>query len=270
MSSKSGIEWTDATWNPIVGCTQVSRGCDACYAMVLHNRRHAIYQKHNGHWSANGGPMPKQYAQPFSEVQLLPERLEAPLHWQKPRLIFVNSLSDLFHKDVPTSFILDVFATMAKANHHIYQILTKRPHRLAQLVPAILERLGGVWPNHILVGVSCESDATLWRVDKLREVPAPVLFISAEPLLGAILFNLDRIAWVIAGAESGTGARPMDEEWVRLIRDQCLAQGVAFYYKQNAVNGKKISLPPLDGRVWQQMPPVTQRVTGKKEELLNG
>ena len=266
MSSKSGIEWTNATWNPLTGCTQVSPGCTICYAMVLHNRRHAVSLKNDGRWTPGGKAMPPQYARPFSEVQLFPDRLETPLHWKKPRMIFVNSVSDLFHKDVPATFILDVFETMAKADHHIYQVLTKRPHRLVQLVPAILDRIGGVWPEHILIGVSCESQDYTWRVDKLREVPAPTLFISAEPLLGAITFNLKRIAWVIAGAESGSGARPMDEEWVRLIRDQCLAQKVAFYYKQNAIHGKKVSLPQLDGQVWQQIPPVEEQFVEKLKE----
>lgn len=254
MSEKSAIEWTDATWNPTTGCTQVSPGCDRCYAMVLHNQRHAIYVQNAERWTPGGKPMPGQYASPFETMQLFPQRLDLPLHWKQPKRIFVNSMSDLFHKDVPAEFILQVFEVMRRADHHIYQVLTKRPSRAALLAPALLEQLGGAWPWHIWMGTSVESADYRWRVDKLRQVPALVRFISAEPLLGLLRLNLTGIHWVIAGAESGEGAREMDDDWVRAIRDQCQAAHVDFFFKQRAVKGKKISLPELDGRVWSQMP----------------
>jgi protein gp37 len=166
-------------------------------------------------------------------------------------------MSDLFHKDVPDSFILQVFETMAKlAPWHTYQVLTKRPSRLVNttLLSQILDRIGGAWPRHIWLGTSVESRELAWRVDMLRRVPASVRFISAEPLLGPITLDLSGIHWVIVGAESGRGARPMDEQWVRLLRDQCVQAGVAFFLKQYAVNGRKLPLPLLDGRQWAQFP----------------
>jgi protein gp37 len=243
MSSSSSIEWTDATWNPATGCNQVSPGCDHCYAQTFAERFRGV-ERH-------------PYQQGF-DLRLWPERLELPVHWKKPKRIFVNSMSDLFHKDIPDEFIVDVFATMAlKAPQHTYQVLTKRPSRLVNtsLIHKIMERIG-TWPEHILLGVSVENSDYLWRVEALRRIPAsiPILFISAEPLLGNIHFDLTAIAWVIAGAESGHGARPMDEDWVRAIRDQCILQNVAFFYKQNARNGHKIPLPELDGEVWNQYP----------------
>ena len=259
MSGKSAIEWTQMTWNPLSGCTQVSPGCDRCYAMGLHNRRHQIYLKNQGHWSEMGGSMPAQYATPFSKVQLFPERLDSPIHWRQPKMIFVNSMSDLFHKDVPTDFILDVFATMCQANWHIYQVLTKRPSRVTLLAPKIVERCGGSWPIHIWMGTSVESQDYIWRVDKLREVPAPIRFVSAEPLLGPISLNLQGVSWLITGAESTQGARLMDDDWVRLLRDQCVTNGVAFFFKQRAIQGKKVSRPELDGQIWDQMPQEQRR-----------
>lgn len=259
MSSKSAIEWTDSTWNPVVGCTQVSPGCDHCYAKTLHTMRYNVYVRNSGCWKPGGMPMPEQYAVPFEKVQILPQRLDAPLRWRKPRRVFVNSVSDLFHKDVPTEFILSVFKTMLQANWHIYQVLTKRPSRVVLLLPQLLDLMGGTWPKHILMGVSVESPDYVWRVDKLRQIPAPTRFISAEPLLADITFDLEGISWVITGSESGEGARPMQEDWVRHIRDQCLVASAngsktAFFYKQRVVEGKKISLPELDGQIWKQMP----------------
>ena len=166
-------------------------------------------------------------------------------------------MSDLFHRDVPDSFIVQVFEMMAlQAPWHTYQVLTKRPSRLVNtsLLTQILERIGGTWPAHIWLGVSVESSAYTWRVDALRRVPVPVRFISAEPLLGPLTLDLSGIAWLITGAESGHGARPMDEQWVRSLRDQCIQERVAFFYKQNAVRGRKIPTPTLDGRQWIQFP----------------
>lgn len=238
MASKSDIEWTDATWNPVTGCTMVSPGCDHCYAEALAERFRGVA----GH----------PFEQGF-DLRLWHNRLQLPMQWKKPRMIFVNSMSDLFHKEVPTDFILQVFKTMSQADQHIYQVLTKRPGRLHRLVPQIVEQIG-TWPWHIWAGVSVESNAYAWRVDSLRRVPAPIRFISAEPLLAPVDLDLTGVSWVIAGAESGHGARPMDEDWVRHLRDQCLTCGAKFFYKQNAHHGRKIPLPALDGVVWKQVP----------------
>jgi len=241
MSSTSSIEWTDATWNPVTGCTEVSPGCDHCYALVFAER----FRGTPGH----------PYEQGF-DLRLWPARLTLPVSWKTPRRIFVNSMSDLFHQNVPDSFVVQAFETMAKlAPQHIYQVLTKRPSRLANtsLLTQILDRIGS-WPAHIWLGVSVESQTYTWRTDLLRRVPTPVRFVSAEPLLGAVTLNLSGIAWVIAGAESGHGARAMDEQWVRSLRDQCVSARVAFFYKQNAERGRKIPLPMLDGEQWTQFP----------------
>ncbi|MBV9688379.1 MAG: phage Gp37/Gp68 family protein [Ktedonobacteraceae bacterium] len=241
MSEKSSIEWTEATWNPVTGCTEVSPGCDHCYARTLAER----FRGTTGH----------PYQQGF-DLRLWPERLDAPTRWKRPRLIFVNSMSDLFHKDIPDDFIVQVFCTMAhRAPQHTYQVLTKRPSRLVNtsLLAQIKEAIGS-WPAHIWLGTSVETQDYTWRVDALRCMPAAVKFISAEPLLGPISFDLDGIAWVIVGAESGHGVRPMNEDWVRSLRDQALATGVALFYKQNALGGRKLPLPLLDGERWQQFP----------------
>jgi protein gp37 len=241
MSNTSTIEWTSATWNPVTGCTKVSPGCDHCYAETFAERFRGV----PGH----------PYEQGF-DLKLWPERLGLPLIWKKPRKIFVNSMSDLFHKDVPDDFIVAVFKTMALANQHIYQVLTKRPSRLVNAgLSKLIEQAIGNWPAHIWLGVSVESNEYRWRIASLRRVPAPVRFLSCEPLLGPLSLNLDGIRWVIAGAESGHGARPMQEDWVRNIRDRCIACEVAFFYKQNATSsGHKIPLPALDGRVWNEFP----------------
>jgi protein gp37 len=248
MSLKSTIEWTNGTWNPATGCTQVSPGCDHCYAKTFAERFRGVPNH--------------PYEQGF-DLRLWPNRLEYPTKWKTPRMIFVNSMSDLLHKDIPDDFILQVFETMVvKAPHHTYQVLTKRPSRLVNtsLMSKIIAHFGA-WPHHIWLGVSVEHTDYLWRVDSLRCVCAyvPTLFISAEPLLGPITFDLFAISWVIVGAESGHGARPMKEDWVRAIRDQCVSSQIAFFYKQRAVNGHKISLPELDGNVWNQFPVGTGR-----------
>lgn len=250
MSQQTSIEWTatvnpdgtimpGATWNPVTGCTEVSPGCDHCYARRFAERFRGV----------TGSP----YEQGF-DLKLWPERLELPLAWKKPRRIFANSMSDLFHQGVPDDFIVQVFDTMRRADWHTYQVLTKRPSRLVNT--RLLDKLTdlGPWPAHIWLGVSVESAAYTWRIDQLRKIPAPVRFVSAEPLLGPFVPNLRGIHWLIAGAESGPGARPMSEDWVRSLRDGSLEQGVAFFYKQNAVHGRKIPTPALDGVRWIQFP----------------
>lgn len=219
MATKSTIEWTDATWNPVTGCTEVSPGCDHCYARVFAER-----------WRGTPG---HPYEQGF-DLKLWPERLDYPLQWNKPRRIFVNSMSDLFHKDVPDDFIFQVFDIMAQANIHTFQVLTKRPDRLVRLVPKISARFRSErWPKHIWLGVSVETMQYAWRVDKLRMVPAGVRFISAEPLLGSLAgLDLTDIHWLIAGGESGPGARPMHPAWIRSLRDQCQRVEVPFFFKQ--------------------------------------
>jgi protein gp37 len=234
MALHSTIEWTDATWNPVTGCTQVSNGCDHCYALAFAERFRGV----PGH----------PYEQGF-DLRLWPERLEMPLHWRKPRRIFVNSMSDLFHADVPEDFIRRVFDTMVRADWHIFQILTKRPQRLARLAESL------PWPEHIWVGVSIESNEVAWRANFLRRVPAAVRFVSAEPLLGPIdHLNLDDIHWLITGGESGSGHRPCDPNWVRDARDRCLAANVAYFHKQWGGRTSKVGGRELDGRTWDEMP----------------
>lgn len=234
MSINSAIEWTDATWNPVTGCTQVSPGCDHCYALVFAERFRGV----PGH----------PYEQGF-DLRLWPERLSLPLQWKKPRRIFVNSMSDLFHKDIPDEFVFRVFDTMVAADWHVFQILTKRPQRMARMAPFLS------WPAHIWMGVSVESNEYVWRADFLRKVPSAVRFISAEPLLGPIdNLCLDEIDWVITGGESGHGYRPCNPDWVRAARDQCIAHGVAYFHKQWGGRTSKAGGRELDGQIWNQFP----------------
>ncbi len=242
MSLQSTIEWTDATWNPVTGCTEVSAGCDHCYARTFAER-----------WRGTPG---HPYEQGF-DLRLWPQRLAYPLRWKKPRRIFTNSMSDLFHRDVPDDFILAVFAVMARADWHIFQVLTKRPSRLARLVPRISERLHAAsgWPAHIWLGVSVETIQYAWRVERLRHVPAAVRFISAEPLLGSLhALDLADIDWLIAGGESGPGHRPCDPAWIRELRDACVLSGVAFFFKQWGGRSPKSGGRELDGRTWDEFP----------------
>jgi protein gp37 len=247
MSDKSAIEWTNATWNPITGCTRVSPGCDHCYALTFAERFRGV----PGH----------PYEQGF-DLKLWPERLALPFKWKKPRRIFVNSMSDLFHKDIPDSFILDVFSTMVSANQHIYQVLTKRPSRLTntgltQKISDTILRITGnpEWPSNIWLGVSVETSAYAWRIDALRQVPAAIRFISAEPLLGPLNnLKLDGIHWLISGGESGPGYRKCDPDWVRNLRDQCVRENVAFFHKQWGGRTPKANGRLLDGKTWDQYP----------------
>ena len=234
MAVGSKIEWTDATWNPVTGCTKVSPGCKLCYAERLSKRL-----KSTGMVKYRNG----------FEVTCHSDTLDIPLRWRKPRTIFVNSMSDLFHEQVPNEFVHDVFAVMEKANWHRYQVLTKRPERVAALSDQLK------WPPQIWLGVSVESSRYLHRIDLLRECGAATKFLSLEPLLGSLPeFNLNGIDWVIVGGESGPGARPMEEEWALDIRDQCLAADVPFYFKQWGGVFKKRRGRVLDGRTWDEMP----------------
>jgi protein gp37 len=234
MSAKSAIEWTDATWNPVTGCTRVSPGCDHCYAAAFAERFRGVA----GH----------PFEQGF-DLRLWHSRLSLPMSWKRPRRVFVNSMSDLFHKDVPDDFIKSVFESMLSADQHVYQVLTKRSHRLLRLAPVL------PWPNHVWMGVSVETAALLWRVDHLRRVPAAVRFISAEPLLADLgQLDLSGIDWVITGGESGPRARSCDAGWVRSIRDQCTARGVAYFHKQWGGRTPKALGREVDGRTWDELP----------------
>jgi protein gp37 len=234
MGQKSAIEWTEATWNPLTGCDKISPGCANCYAERMSLRLRLMGQPN--------------YKNGF-DLTLHPHALELPLKWKKPQRIFVNSMSDLFHKDVPADFIQQVFATMRQASWHRFQILTKRSDRLAELGPTI------DWPANVWMGVSVESAEYAFRIDHLRGVGAAVRFLSVEPLLGPIPhLDLQRIHWVIVGGESGPGARPMREEWVREIRDQCRRAGLPFFFKQWGGVNKKKTGRELEGRTWDEMP----------------
>ena len=230
------IEWTEATWNPVTGCTKMSPGCTHCYAERMAHRLQAMGLD--------------KYRNGF-RITLHPDVLEAPLRWKKPRMIFVNSMSDLFHHDVPLDFIYQVFEVMRKASRHSFQVLTKRAKRLRAIAPSL------PWPENVWMGVSVEHAAYTYRIDMLRQTGAAVKFLSLEPLLGP-LPNLDLtgIHWVIVGGESGPGARPMEVEWVRDIRDQCVRAGVPFFFKQWGGVVKKRTGRILDGRTWDEMPSI--------------
>jgi protein gp37 len=234
MADRSAIEWTEATWNPVTGCTKVSPGCAHCYAETFAERWRGI----PGH----------PYEQGF-DLRLWPSRLALPLTWRRPRMVFVNSMSDLFHPEVPADFVASVFEVMVNARQHTFQILTKRPERLVDLADAL------PWPRNVWMGVSVENDRWTSRVDLLRRVPAAVRFVSAEPLLGPLpSLDLTGIGWLIAGGESGPGHRPVDPGWVRDLRERCRAAGVAFFFKQWGGLTSKAGGRVLDGRTWSQLP----------------
>ena len=241
MASSSTIEWTESTWNPVTGCTKVSPGCKHCYAERMAERLKAMGQ-------AN-------YANGF-EVTLQPHMLDLPLRWKRPQTIFVNSMSDLFHEDVPLDYVKKVFDVMSQASWHRFQVLTKRADRLARL-DARLE-----WPRNTWMGVSVESESHQWRVDRLRGISATVKFLSLEPLLGPLpCLNLEQIDWVIVGGESGPKARPMDRSWVLDLKDQCQEAGVPFFFKQWGGPNKKRTGRMLQGRTWDQMPDDAELLT---------
>ena len=281
MSDRSTIEWTEATWNPTTGCDQVSPGCDNCYALTLAKRLKAMG---NPKYQDDGD---LQTSGPGFALTLHKDELALPCRWKSPRVIFVNSMSDLFHPEVPDQFIEDVFQVMADTPRHTYQVLTKRSQRLVKLATRL------PWPENIWMGVSVETDRYCFRVDHLSGVPSAIRFVSAEPLLGELpSLSLDAIDWVIAGGESGTNARPMHPSWVFDLRDRCLESDTAFFFKQwgawtprdddNAVlvvnDGSFVAEPDstsipgspilmrrvskseagreLEGRTWDQMPRV--------------
>lgn len=243
MSDRSGIEWTEATWNPTTGCDRISPGCDNCYAMTMAKRLKAMGQ---AKYQTDGDP---RTSGPGFGVAVHEDSLTTPLRWRQPRVVFVNSMSDLFHARVPATFVRRVFEVMQATPQHTYQILTKRAARLAKLAPDL------PWPGNVWIGVSVETSAQLDRIDHLRTVPAAVRFVSAEPLLGPLNgLDLVGIHWLIAGGESGPGARPVHPDWVRALRDQCQAAGVAFFFKQWGGRTPKAGGRHLDGRTWDQMP----------------
>ncbi len=238
MADGSAIEWTDATWNPVTGCTKITSGCDNCYASRFAERFRGV----PGHPFGSG-----------FDLTLRPERLAQPLTWRRSRMIFVNSMSDLFHKRVPRAFIDQVFDTMEQADWHVFQVLTKRSslmrdylrHRYPDAVP----------PSNIWLGVSVEESSAKSRIDHLRQAPAAVRFLSIEPLIAAVgAMNLDGIHWVIAGGESGPGARPMHIDWAREVRNECADQDVPFFFKQWGGFRPKSGGRQLDGREWNEMP----------------
>ena len=234
MAQSSTIEWTDATWNPVTGCTKLSPGCKNCYALRMANRLHAMGQY--------------RYRNGFG-VTLQPDVLEQPARWKSPRNIFVNSMSDLFHDSVPFPYIERVFREMESAHWHTFQVLTKRAERLR----AISRDLP--WPKNVWMGVSVESEEYVSRIRHLLSVPAAIRFLSIEPLLGPIgRFPLKGIDWVIVGGESGPHCRDVDAEWVRSIRNRCQAQSVPFFFKQWGGTRKKATGRILDGRTWDEMP----------------
>lgn len=244
MSDGSGIEWTEATWNPVTGCDRVSPGCENCYALALAKRLKAMgspkYQK-DGNTITSG---------PGFGISLHDATLLLPYRWQSPRTVFVNSMSDLFHGKVPSEFVGRVFNVVADTPQHTYQVLTKRATRARRIAPLLQ------WPDNLWLGVSVENQATLHRVDELRRIPAAVRFISCEPLLGPLAeMDLTGIDWVIAGGESGPRYRPVAANWLQDIRDQCLKAAVPFFFKQWGGSNPKSLGRELDGRTWNEMPP---------------
>jgi protein gp37 len=236
LAQATAIEWATHTWNPVTGCDKVSPGCAHCYAETFAERWRGI----PGH----------PYEQGF-DLRLWPERLEVPLRWRRPRTIFVNSMSDLFHEAIPGGFVAQVFETMVRAPQHTFQILTKRHERLAELAADL------PWPPNVWMGVTIENRRFVHRADYLREVPAALRFISAEPLLGPLEgLDLAGIDWLIAGGESGPRHRPVREEWITALRDRCFEESVAFFFKQWGGTRSKTGGRLLEGRTWDELPAV--------------
>jgi len=241
MSQNSKIEWTHASWNPVTGCTKVSEACEHCYAKRFALRLQAM-----------GVPKYKNGFQPT----LHQEVLKHPLHWKKPRIIFTASMGDLFHEKVPVAFILKIFKIMHKANHHVYRILTKRSKRVLDLNPQLK------WASHIWLGVTVENEKNTFRIDDLRKTGANTKFLCMEPFLGPVPeLDLKGIDWVIVGGESGPGARPMKKEWATRIRDLCVREKVPFFFKQWGGVNKKKTGRILEGKIWDQTPPVKQNLS---------
>ncbi|MBQ9915862.1 MAG: phage Gp37/Gp68 family protein [Microbacterium sp.] len=241
--AKTTIEWTEVTWNPVTGCDRTSAGCDNCYALTLSKRLKAMGA---AKYQNDGDP---RTSGPGFGVTIHPQSLSQPLKWRRPLTIFVNSMSDLFHAKVPTSFVQDVFDVMAATPQHTYQVLTKRSVRLRRMADKLS------WPSNVWMGVSVEEPKVLNRIDDLREVPAAVRFLSCEPLIAGLPgINLNGVDWVIAGGESGSHHRPVDPAWVKDIRDQCQHANVPFFFKQWGGRTPKQNGRDLDGRTWDEMP----------------
>ena len=256
MGLRTGIEWTDATWNPVTGCTKVTAGCDHCYAETLAKKR--LYHIYTRRVPVINTPANR--ADPFA-VRLWPERLDHPRTWAAPRMVFVNSMSDLFHHDVPDEFVVRVFEVMLQTDRHIYQVLTKRPARAVRFWKKFRDMLGrAAIPPHIWMGTSVENQEVDYRVRQLGDLPARIRFLSCEPLLGSIELDLRGIHWVIAGGESGSGRRVMEPGWVETIRDQCLRARVPFFFKQWGGRTPKAGGRELGGREWSQLPSVSATV----------
>ncbi len=247
MANGSRIEWTEATWNPVAGCTVISPGCTNCYAMRMAARLEAMGQpKYTGLTRRSGGR-----AKWNGNVSIDEKSLMVPYNWKVGRMIFVNSMSDLFQDAVPLDFIRQVFRVMADCSHHTFQVLTKRSTRLLELSPEL------DWPSNVWMGVSVENSDYTYRIDNLRRTDAKIKFLSIEPLIGDVgVLDLAKIDWAIAGGESGPGSRPMDPRWVRSIRDQCIVSDVAFHFKQWGGVNKKRTGRMLDGRTWDEFPAV--------------
>ena len=247
MASNSSIEWTESTWNPVTGCTKVSPGCKHCYAERMAKRLQAMGQSN--------------YTNGF-ELTLQEHAIQLPLHWKKPQVIFVNSMSDLFHEDIPVEFILRAFDVMKRADWHQFQILTKRSDRLLEL-NAMLS-----WAPNIWMGVSVENQDYTFRIDHLRGTNAHIKFLSLEPLLGSLRsLDLTGIDWVIVGGESGPGARPMDPSWVIEIREQCQMAQVPFFFKQWGGINKKKTGRELEGKTWDDMPMIFQKSKSRADSI---
>ena len=250
MATGTGIEWTDATWNPVTGCTRVSKGCENCYAATLAGRllRTAYLAR------APVVDSDIARADPFA-VRIWPERLTQPEKWRDSRMIFVNSMSDLFHADIPAEFVREIFRTMLRADWHTYQVLTKRPSRALRFWRANRDLFGGgSFPAHIWLGVSVEDQSVAYRVRHLRSVPATVRFLSCEPLIGPLRLDLTGIHWLIAGGESGPVRRLMKTDWIIQLRNQCQTANVPFFFKQWGGRTPKAGGRELEGRLWDQMP----------------
>lgn len=251
----TAIEWTEVTWNPTTGCDRTSPGCDHCYALTLAKRLKAMHQPK---YQNDGDP---RTSGPGFGVTIHQDTLELPFTWNSPKTVFVNSMSDLFHEDVPFEFIERVFAVMEATPRHTYQLLTKRSQRLLRVASDL------PWPRNVWMGVSVENQKYAFRARNLLEVPAAVRFLSVEPLLGPLQLELDGIKWVIVGGESGIGARPMDPSWVRAVRDQCMVSKTAFFFKQWGGRTPKQNGRELDGVTWSELPQ-DEVVLRTKENLI--
>lgn len=259
MADRSAIEWTDATWNPTTGCTQISAGCDNCYALNLAHR--LLAKTYTAQLPVVDTSVNR--SDPFS-IRVWPERLAIPGNWEEPRRIFVNSMSDLFHRDVPSDFLMSCLKVMLEVDHHVYQILTKRPARAARFMQGPGRTLfpGGMLPPHIWIGTSVEDQRVDYRVRHLLQIPASVRFLSCEPLIGPLdlsaflpdPFDEPRLHWVIVGGESGIGSRPLEEAWATTIRDQCVSHQIPFFFKQWGGRTPKAGGRHLEGELWDEFP----------------